>query len=880
MNREIIVDTDNEFTIDPSLVNKVEVELDKVVPQLNSVSDVEPIKLVRNYANNEFEEYYYQNISLNSTNNNKQYVISNIPQSNVIFGGNSGNNYYGVVNFSSPSGELIVEANSTNNIVTFTPNNSSKYQKNNYAAFDEYDNFLGFLSFNDIQSVNEGFQCFTIVLPQTVKDNKHVYIYEVDQDGNKLANDATPLNNNSLISEMLDKYNIDSGLHADESDIVFDQQNDYLFDYYLVYTDLEGVQEEMTNNLGFVYVEEDNNDRLYYFYNKYLSTSNSDNASNLYKLFDVDGRELKLSNNEGTELNEQIIDGFYYNSIKTYSNDNHIRFLDDNFKDGYYDLVLRIRNEKIYLGYKYLGETSNETLTQYFMHFYKSNQLVYTTKMYSLENNDLYYADYNYEGTINKIVIYNEDGIVIYESEVGQTFISTNDKISRFYFSLNGWIGQNSNLKLVEQQVGTIGIIFNFGQYPKDDEKDINVRYRPNIYQTTNNGFDTLIEINEEHLYYVNIGNHNVYLKKIDEDKYGGYIVTNNFDQIISVYNNNSVANEIISQPGKYYLIYDEEEQKVSLSKVQRTNEFFVMIDGEIISTLLVNTGVIEYFEYTADDYIILQEDLYLVGTENDIANKVSLIDGNANLVTTIEKVTLTIDGVSTSATKIPKGVYTLNYSVDSTRRVNDKYFVFTYFNFIYESSNQATITYNYIDDDGVEVSKKVIVANDGVWSYRLEDYESLTFYRPSGQYIVGWRSDNGISYINNQEIIIDGNLNLTPIFATYSPNHDVIWLSDHTFDSVNDIEFTFTNMEDSRIINLTCVYLTGEEILDISNYVTITSGRIVKIKSSAFERIGYIEDGYNLKIKFQFMVDGVVEFEYDYDLHVDYPKLTSINSL
>lgn len=876
IERTVVVDDQTTFTSEYNLSG---VELDKITPQLKGVSDIDPIKLVRNYTNTKFEEYYYQadyeNDSLNPSNNEIKYVVSHYADSKTVFGGNSGNSYYGVINPSSPSGELSVDANAIDNIIRFTPNYNEAYGNSYYAAFDEYDNFIGFLTYNETQSLAEGYQCFSMSLPQTIKDYQKVYVYEVDENGNKLQD--TPLNNNAVISDMLSKYNFDSGLTANDKDIVFDQQNELLFDYYLVYTDSNNETEAITNNIGFSYYVEESGDKLYYFDNVYLSLSTQDSTKDHYLILNKNGDSIKLSNeiltekdNNGCELDEQIIDGYYYNDLGVYPSVKDIRFFNDKFEVGYYDLVLRERNGKFYLGYRYLGDVNKEE--SYYIHFYQGETLLDVITMESMKNNGHYFADINYEGTITKVQVYNYQGVL--GLDLTKEFESTKDKVSRFYFAINTTLDGTN--KLVETQVGQIGLIYHFGSYPKAGDENINVRYTPNIYVSDNHIFNTQIEVDNIERYYALVGEEKVYLN-YDEDLskgeagiFTGYIVTKDFNQEIIVYEQVEVAETLISQPGKYYLTYHQEGEYISCIKVQEPDEFFVRIDGEEYITLIVNSGADQFFEYTAEDYFILQKDLNLEKEGNNLANKVEVVDLNGNVMTNIEKVTLNGESV----TYIPSGVYTLNYSVDSSRRTDDQYLVFTYFNLIRDENIQATVTYHYNNknQEGVTITK--IVANDGSWKYKLINYSDLKATTPVGHYFDGWRLEENSSATpikDGATITITGNVDLYPVYVERKILHDVIWLSDMSFDSMNDVVFTFTNMDNSQIVSVT------HANVDISKYVAYTEDKkFVIIKSSAFERIGYTDGGIELTVNFNYIVDGKAVDNYNKNIIVNYPNFTN----
>ena len=857
IDRTVICDEDNiaSVTHQQSLVT-----LDKITPMLKGV-ETTPIKLVRNYANSVYEEYIYQN----TLDSSKKYVVSNISLEGVSFGGNSNNNYYGVINNSSPSGEIVIPNGS--NIITFTPNYNRGYSNTYYAAFDDYDNFLCFLKYNETQSVNEGYQCFSLTLPQTLKDYQNVFIYLVDKDGNKL--EENPINSNTNIPDMLSKYNFDSGLTANDQDIVFDQQNELLFDFYLKKED-DDQAEYQTNNLGFSYYVDDNGDKLYYYYNIKLALSTASNGKNRYIITTKDALSTPTHiDNIEDPLDEQIIDGYYYNAIEI-NGSNRIRFDENVFADGYYNLVLRVRGKNQYLGYQYLGTENKES--KYYMHFYQNDVVLEVVEMKSMANGAHYFADLNYTGAINKIEIYNEQGICVDIHEYDGTSVVGADVISRFYYSLYNTIDGTSRLK--EVRVGQIGLIYHFGEYHLDTE--INVRYSPNTYHSEHDSYSTIIDVGTTEVYSAQFDDKVIYLNEINgfngvadaKKSFGGYITTTKFNTEVVIKKSVKVSSITIAQPGTYFITYTKTGQVVTCTKVENINELFVEIDEEIISTLIVNTTTSEYFEYIADDYFILQEDLYLVADNEHVAKTVNVLDAYGNLVTTINQVTFE----GTKVTKIEAGVYTLKYSIDSARRANDNYMVFTYFNLEKEDSLQATVTYNYKDENGIDTSVTYIIPNDPLWDYYLEDYYSLSTYTGgSGYYFGGWIAPDTKVKENMSKYEINSNeLVFTAKYTQRSNRHEVIWISEPKYDSITDVVFSLSKMENSRITSVTY------NSVDISKYITISDGRIVTIKSAAFEKIGYVEGGIKLTVNLNYLVNGIVDDTYTCTVTVDYPRLTN----
>ena len=176
-SRTVVVNPSDIIDVEP--VTSSRTVNSQTYPVLNSTGNI--IKLDRNHANREFEEYRV----LSNTNLSGEYIVTPYYESNKKFGGNSGNTYYGTINPNSPSGELDL---TSENIVMFSPNGTHAYENKYYAAYDDYGNFLTFLSFNRTQTIKEGYQVLSAVVPQAIYDFQNIKIYEVNSDGEILEN--------------------------------------------------------------------------------------------------------------------------------------------------------------------------------------------------------------------------------------------------------------------------------------------------------------------------------------------------------------------------------------------------------------------------------------------------------------------------------------------------------------------------------------------------------------------------------------------------------------------------------------------------------------------------------------------------------------------
>ena len=848
-------------------------------PYLEATETV--IKLQRNYANTDYEEYkLLSDLSLNGS-----YVISPYYETDRSFGANTGSIYYGIINNATPSGELIL---TTENLVSFTPNGKNAYEEKYYAAFDDYDNFLTFLTFNRTQTINEGYQVLSAVIPQALLDFQNIKIYEVNSDGT--IKNSTPLNaDNTDLSSMLFAYNEDT--FANEEDYIeFDESNELLFDYYFRNFGESDAERFYTNNLGFTTGTDDNGDTLYYFNNIKLAIAESTASNNKYQITTSTNISTaqQIANNSNP-LDEQIIDGYYYNGICSDGNGSDhrvIRFLNSSnsengyakFEEGYYNLVLRKRiidgETYLYLGYQYLGETIEEQ--NYYLYIYQNDVLIDTVKMDSMYNANHYYGDVNYDGNI-KVEVYNEQKVCVYYNPE-KVYTSTSDKISRFYYGVNTPIKDGDNL--YEKVMGKIVINFNIGIHPTDDT---NIRYSPVEYSSQLDHYEVKVQaVAADKIYYAKDGSDNLIstMKKY-EDNYSIYVFSTEFNKVIKVYENNDYLGDengkvVLPQPGNFKIVYNSSTGKVSCYKVQESDIFYLNIDGENVVKLEVNENTSKYYEYKVEKEIVLEEDLIFsepVGEEE--LTEVTVVDIHGNVMAIIESVTLENQKVNT---RIEKGAYYITYSVDSSRRENDVYHVFTYLNFTPVESN--TVTFNYkINESDLEYTKVVkTVVSDEDWNFDIFDLDTLAeYYTPVGTYFAGWSTTEDSETIEYEIGSVYGttqNLVLYPVYKDRSERHKVIWLKEPNFDSSGYAIFSLTNLETTIITDVT--YSGYDTYVD--KYVTINTSegsRIVTVDQSLFEVIGYVHGGIKLVVHLESTIDGKTS---TCTVKVDYPNYDDRN--
>ena len=866
-SREVIVDELNVVT--PVVTPTSRKVGEMTYPYLQSTNNI--VKLERNYANTDYEEYRYLSDEVLSG----EYVVAPYFEADMKFGGNSGNIYYGTLNPTSCSGELDV---TTENMVMFTPNGESAYQDRYFAAFDDYGKFLTFLSFNRTQTINEGYQVLSAVIPQALFDFQNVKIYEVDSEGNILDNNAI-LNSKTHLSTLLLEYN---NSHFDDNSqyIEFDHDNDLLFDYYIRQmgaTD-ENDDNYYTNNIGFTSgVKEDpndpNSDTLYYFNNVKIDLAEGTGSSNRYQITTKTNKKpaQQIFNNLDP-LDEQIIDGYYYNGLCTDgqgSDHRSIRFLSDpkagdlekgnaKFKDGYYDFVLRKRGTKLYFGYKYLGDKPI-AYTNYYLYVYQNKELIDVIKMDSMSNGNHYFVDYTYEGTI-QVEVYNEQKVRLYhDDEVSYT--STRETISRFYFGVTTPISGSDNL--VEVQMGKIGLNFNMGQHPTDDS---DIRYTETIYNSQLDHYQVKVQaVEATEIYYAKDSNGVaiVPLKK-HQNYYSAYITNAEFNKVVKIYLNDTDTTKqiVLPQPGKYEVSFNPTTGIVSCYKVQEADKYYLSIDGERVAELEVNPNTINYYEYIIENHIVLENDLVLVtDNEHPTVNVVEILDVYGNVVENIEKVTYDNLTSTSVVTIVKKGAYNLTYSIDSSRREEDQYHVFTYIKFT--PIDSSTIIYNYqvtgaANEDYTKISKTVV--RDVNWKFDILDLETIgTFYTPVGTYFAGWSTSptGEVEYFIDQQYGTNAEeLVLYPVFKDRSEKHKVIWIKEPDFDSSGLAIFTLSNLDTTIITDVT--YAGYDEYVDKYVSIDTTEGnRIVTVDQSLFEEIGYVNGGVKLVCHLQSEIDG-----------------------
>ncbi|MBE6143566.1 MAG: hypothetical protein E7177_06250 [Erysipelotrichaceae bacterium] len=904
LNREVVSDensTDIERTITTRQPGK------NAYPWLDGTGNV--IKLDRNFANKEYEEYRL----LSDTNLSGSYVVSYYYETDRDFGGNTGSVYYGVINGTTPSGEIIV--NNDSNVILFTPDGESSYDRKYYAAFDDHGNFLTNLTFNRTQTINEGYQVLSCVIPESLSDFRYVYIYEVDENNEIILYDdgnggkiPYQLNGMTSLIDIVNDYNAEHGYtegNQEYKELEIPDANDerLLFDFYLKEIhpasgnndNADELNQYRTNSIGFSYpIQDTETDRVFYYYNVKLGIHTGGiNTGIRYQIYtDTNfSHGITISNNDPeNKLDEQIIDGYYYNDLHLTS-DYIIRFQDTKFKEGYYNLVLRERTieEKkyYYLGYQYLGPDDAES-NEYYLHIHEVNDgvegdLIEIIKMDSMNNDNHYFADVNFEGTY-KFKVYDKQKILVYE---GSNYTSTGDLISRFYYGVNTTIDGTNKLKQVELNKMVLNV--NFGSHPLNEQDTVtdveegNIRYVPSsTAHYSENGikyYDVKVKTGLEENRYRAKDDETYYLLDKHLDNYRVTITNVKFNNTISIYLGNNVVKTIdLPQPGRYEITYNPSSDIIGCYKLQIPDVFYLFIDEEMVAELEVNSSQQDYYEYVVKNHIVLETELNLSSSRVVVMDRA---DGLGNIVAEISKVTVDFD----STTIVDKGAYALTYSIDSSRREGDTYHVFTYLNFDSSKVSSTELVYNYdivtiVDDNevisaGEPISKTII--NDGKWKFDILDFDTIeNVYVPIGTYFVGWAESSdaqNATYEVGSTYSYDGNepLELFPIFKDRSERHKVIWIKAPDFDSSGFAIFSLDNLETTNITGIS--YSGYDDYINGTNgkpkYVTI-NGNEVTVDQSLFEVIGYVEGGIKLVVHLQSEIDGKTS---TCTVRVDYPN-------
>lgn len=692
------------------------------------------------------------------------------------------------------------------NLITFTPNNLASYEEKNYGIFDEYGNLLNTLSYNQVESRKNNYQTFVSSIPYALNEYKQIFIYEIDKNGNIIDENKVLYESNIT--------NLDSSL---ANQVVNSEIN---FELYL---------DQINNHNAFVNYEENSSD-LYYF-GKYY------NLNDLY-IYNLQKEIISFSNNNTQyKLDFDIIDGYYYNQL-VINSDNSIKLP----QQGYYDLIVKKQNNYYYLGYKYLGENLSYQ-EPYYLEIYQNEVLIERIKMNNTSNQRNLFADFHIS-TISTLKIFNSSNTLIKTIELTNQEIKTNDNILyRLYYYNGGY--KLSALK-------ELGLNFNF------DQDSPNLTLSDNIYPTNKDPFYNLLNSSYSDNYYIKSDEINQQMSKY-KNLYSCYIYVKNFDQKFELYQNNNLLNNsfVISYPGSYLITYDG--TNINISKVESPNIYYVYLDGKIISSLIVNNECSNYYEYVVNEYIVLNEEVNLNN------NSLQIVDENMQVITDIETFTLN----DKESTTLSKGVYQLYFSIDSSRRENNNYIVFTYLKF--ETKDKATINYHLNDESIISTIVDTTRLN------QLIGYSSLSNYSPVGQTFDGWAiSINGLKQYEDKDIISmlnkDQIIDLYPIFKDVE--HQLIKLSDFSFDSYNDIIFTLSNLVDETIIDISYEY-TLPEGFNGNDYITIENN-VITIKPTLNELIGYQEGGQSFIIKIQKGNDknSIINVE----IKIDYPNYQLVN--
>ena len=560
-------------------------------------------------------------------------------------------------------------------------------------------------------------------------------------------------------------------------------------------------------------------------------------------IYNKNGTKLTLNNNvESLKLDYSIIDGYYYSGLEITNNVVSLPSV------GYYDLKIYTINGHSYLGYKYLGEELVDDTSSYYLLI--NGQ---TYKMNQGSNKNILYLDVYFDTSVTASVINNNE-IVIVDS------IALSSGLTRVYVSLASNASWANAYKTVQYEY--LSYIFSPGDKSLEP-------ITSNVYMTNIIGLPDNLQVSSEVYYQVtSTGGVNDILTQVDENKWANYIVINTIDDVITV----DSKTKTIPYTGTYYIEYDG--TKVSITKVEEEKVLNLILNEEVIDELIVRDTSLaneKYLEYTLDEYVLFENEIDLATTP------IYIKDNTGYVVSVIEEITLVENGDSTTSTTISPGVYQLNYSVDSSRRDqsltssenhgNSNYHVFTYIKLVSKPNSLGQVNF-YIPDPlnpgQYNVTQQKINTTDGTI---LKTFSELDGIVPDNHIFIGWgatSNSRAIVYYDGEKVTQSA-ASLYPIFISVreqftSQSHEVIYISDTSFDSTSSIVFTLTNLEGYTISGVYSSVLTDLEIY--KPYYNV-SNNIITIDPTIFELIGYAEGGQTFVITFTNDFSLEVKLEY-----------------
>ena len=582
----------------------------------------------------------------------------------------------------------------------------------------------------------------------------------------------------------------------------------------------------------------ESNDGEYYSYSK-IHVGENDTIT-IYK---KNGSVLTLNNNNASlKLDYSIIDGYYYSGLTITNNEVTLP------SEGYYDLRIYTVNGHSYLGYKFLGESLTED----------------TSKYYLLVNGELHQMNHGSNYSVLYLDIYLNESTtvsVINNTEIPiVNSITLESGLTRVYVSLDNNALWSNGYKTVQYEY--LSYIFSPGDKSLEPISS-------NVYLTNNVGLPDNLTISDEVYYPItSTGGINDKLIKVNENKWGAYIVVDTIDDVITI----DSKTKTIPYSGTYYIEYDG--TNISLTKVEEEKVLNIVIDNEVVDTLIVrDTNLVneKYLEYTLDTYMLFDSEIDLSSTP------IIIKDNTGYTVSLIEEITLVSGGTSITSTTIPVGVYQLNYSVDSFRRDdgfnsnsdygNSNYHVFTYIKLVNKPNSLGQVNF-YLPDPENEgsyiITEQKINTTDGTL---LKTFSELGGVVPENHFFVGWGATSNSRAIvyRDGEKVSQSAQSLYPIFITAreqfnSQMHSVVYISDTSFDSTSPIVFTLTNLEGYTISGVYSSVLGDLEIY--KSYYSV-SNNIITIDPTIFELVGYVEGGQEYIVVFANGFNLTIKLEY-----------------
>ncbi|MBE6132015.1 MAG: hypothetical protein E7180_01300 [Erysipelotrichaceae bacterium] len=940
IERTIVRDSENTYDLEYTQENIV---LSGEYPLLTSNSVV---MLTRNYANDDFEEYYvYDENGFDGS-----YIVSQYSDTGRKYGFGQLNEYFGVYRNDSPLGEYDV---SNQTIVKFTPNEGNSYKESYLGAYDEFGNLLTILDYSENQSLLGGYNVYLGSIPVSGKDYSYIDVKElgeehtitssttvyVDFSNTEISGDDTgetpdfqwyviywanendertiePIyyikNQGTVIKfELPNEANRFKIVripteHNTSKELVLDNQGNVDWDGYYLTNDWNYITNQIErdiypaelsnfNCIRFTYWEEDvgnykgrfrfdltnyNTSSLsdlvteadvsdssslqYEYYYSMLNNNNgfikeSIDGSDTYYTFDkafvvqtsayqilkANGTTVSFKNNS-SPLDFSIIDGYTYTGL-SFDGSNGVTFPGT----GYYDLRMLVRNGSYYLGYKYQG--TRLTLRDETFTIKTIVDGVETSSQLMNQTNNLnnYFQDINLTSSNTTIQILDESMVMV------DTFVIDEAGYYRVYASDVGnlyWTDPHySYIKL--NYINITYDLVNNGALLFETTNQYIERARPyNDYLTSS--IETIYQIESESIPAENMLLH--------EGIYRAYIDIGTIDEEVFVYlNEEEIASITIPYPGSYLVEFNG--STINATRIQKASTFTIVLNGEEVAELIVKEDTKAYFEYTLEEYIVIENEIDLANTDT-----ILVVDSSGYTVSQIDSITYDEDPETegnTKITTIPVGVYQLTYSIDSSRRANSTYQVFTYIKLVPKQS--STVTFHYTLEETMEETTVTQLIGT-YYGTTLRTYEELGGYVEGGKAFIGWATSSSGAVVYQDGEKVTRTLDLYPVFR--ESVHDTIFVTDLIFDSTTDIKFTLSDLNDYHIESVVYSLDDGSHGTMYSRYISIDGEtNIVTLKATICELIGYVEGGQEFYVT---LSNGIQE--YTVSVYIPYPKYSS----